>query len=74
MISQRKEDILWLACRITALGPWLIYDRKRFSVSSNNEDDDLMPSRVSTFASIATSGTFDRTGTWESQDGEKSDV
>jgi hypothetical protein len=74
MTSQRKERILWLACRIAALGPWLIYDGKRFSVSLNGEEDDLMPSRVSTFASIATSGPFDRTGTWESQDGEKSDV
>jgi hypothetical protein len=72
MTSQRKENILWLACRIASLGPWLIYDRKRFSVPFNREEDDLAPSRVSSFASVAMSGTFE-TGTWESQDGEKSD-
>jgi hypothetical protein len=69
MTSQRKEKILWLACRIASLGTWLIYDGKRLSVPSNDEDDDVVPSRVSTFASIATSGNF-RTGTLESQDGE----
>jgi hypothetical protein len=68
-----------LACRIASLGTWLTYDgeKNRFSVPSMGEDDDdvFSPSRVSTFALIATSGTFDRTGTWESQeDGKISDV
>jgi hypothetical protein len=39
MISQRKERILWLACRIAALVPRLIFDGKRFSIPSGEEDD-----------------------------------
>jgi hypothetical protein len=33
MTDDRKERILWLACRIAELGPWMYYNGKRFSVS-----------------------------------------
>jgi hypothetical protein len=79
MTTQRKERILWLACRIASLGTWLTYnsEKNRFSVPfmGEDDDDDFSPSRVSIIALIATSGTFDRTVTWESQeDGDISDV
>ncbi|PVH68442.1 hypothetical protein DL98DRAFT_631152 [Cadophora sp. DSE1049] len=38
MTDERKERILWLACRIASLGGWLQYhnESKRFSVPSSN--------------------------------------
>ncbi|TVY45744.1 EST/SMG-like protein [Lachnellula occidentalis] len=69
MTAQRKERILWLACQICSLGSWIAYDGKRFFVPSNDQD---LPSRASTFASATT--TSMRTGTWESQTANESEV
>ncbi|TVY25709.1 EST/SMG-like protein [Lachnellula hyalina] len=69
MTAQRKERILWLACKICSLGPCIAYDGKSFFVPSNDQD---LPSRASTFASATTAST--RTGTWESQAADESDV
>ncbi|RDL41591.1 TPR-like protein [Venustampulla echinocandica] len=68
MTAQRKERILWLACRIANLGPWIVYDGKQFSVSSSSMEG--LPSRASTFASATTMG---RSDTWETQDTDLSD-
>ncbi|CAG8955760.1 hypothetical protein HYFRA_00011627 [Hymenoscyphus fraxineus] len=73
MTSQRKERILWLACRIADLVPHLTYNGKRFSIPSSSGEEIELPTRTSTFASVATSGSFDRVGTWESQDGIRSE-
>ncbi|KAF4632065.1 hypothetical protein G7Y89_g6064 [Cudoniella acicularis] len=70
MTAQRKERILWLACRICALGPWLSFDGTKFSSLENNEPQ---ASRASTFAS-ATTQSLDRAETWESQDYDLSDA
>jgi hypothetical protein len=69
MTAERKERILWLACRICNLGSWIAYDGKKFFVPSS---DQTLPSRTSTFASATTAGS--RTGTWDSQDAEQSDA
>lgn len=70
MTAQRKERILWLACRVSKLGSCMAYDGKRFSVPSNMDQEP--PSRASTFASATTVST--RTETWKTRDIEESDA
>ncbi|TVY68922.1 EST/SMG-like protein [Lachnellula suecica] len=69
MTEQRKERILWLALKVVALCPLLVFDAGEFSAPS---DDKNVFSRASTFASATTANT--RTGTWESRDAEQSDA
>ncbi|EDN92144.1 hypothetical protein SS1G_08006 [Sclerotinia sclerotiorum 1980 UF-70] len=50
MIDQRKERILWLACRIADAGPWINFNvsKPEFSVQSSDAE---LESRSFTFAS-----------------------
>lgn len=70
MTAQRKERILWLACRIASHGSWIVFDGEKFSCPSTA--DGPFPSRTSTFASATTVGS--RTGTWETRDADQSDA
>ena len=59
MTDDRKERILWLACRIANLGPWICYEGQRFSTSPMACQPQI--SRSSTMASATTTG---RSDTW----------
>jgi hypothetical protein len=61
MTTQRKERILWLACKIAKLGPWIKYDGQRFSVPSSGPEIHPLEDRSLTFASATT---VDRSQTW----------
>ncbi|KAH6662376.1 hypothetical protein B0J14DRAFT_662756 [Halenospora varia] len=65
MTAQRKERILWLACRLCNLVPYLTYNGSKFAVLG---EEPSLASRASTFASATTTSSLDRAGTWESQD------
>lgn len=56
MFEQRKERILWLACRIADAGPWINFDvsKPEFSVQSSDADLEFMESQSVTFASAST--------------------
>jgi len=59
MTDDRKERILWLACRIASLGTWIYYDgpNRKFSLSP---PDVPSPTRCSlTFGSMTTVGRSD---------------
>jgi hypothetical protein len=76
MTSQRKERILWLACRIASRGSWIKFNGERFSTvlsalpSSADTEIGQLESRTSTFASATTVGSFNRAGTWQSGEGD----
>ncbi|KAJ8062034.1 hypothetical protein OCU04_009814 [Sclerotinia nivalis] len=53
ILDQRKERILWLACRIADAGPWITFDSFKSEFSAKNIDEDL-ESRSPTFASATT--------------------
>lgn len=61
MTDDRKERILWLACRLAEAGSWIYYDRNSHKFSTTPFEVPLVNSRASTFAS-ATS--IDRAETW----------
>ncbi|KAJ8069093.1 hypothetical protein OCU04_002766 [Sclerotinia nivalis] len=56
MLEQRKERILWLACRIADAGPWINFDvsKPEFSVQSSDAELEFMESQSLTFASATT--------------------
>jgi len=66
MIDQRRERILWLACRIADAGPWIRFDnsRPKFLVEGKDTDLETLKSRSTTFASATTDTTLPRTETW----------
>ncbi|QSZ37290.1 hypothetical protein DSL72_009384 [Monilinia vaccinii-corymbosi] len=70
MLDQRKERILWLACRIADAGPWIKFDSSKpeFSVQSNDHDVEFLKSRSLTFASATTNDTLTRKETWSSEE------
>lgn len=53
MLEQRKERILWLACRIADAGPWIKFDSSKpeFYVEKDDADMEFLKSRSLTFAS-----------------------
>ncbi|ESZ94548.1 hypothetical protein SBOR_5038 [Sclerotinia borealis F-4128] len=61
MLDQRKERILWLACRVADAGPWINFDSSKpeFSVQSNDTDVESL-----TFAPATTDDTVTRAETW----------
>ncbi|KAM3066221.1 hypothetical protein ACMFMG_012125 [Clarireedia jacksonii] len=66
MVEQRKERILWLACRICEAGPWIRFDssRPKFTVDGKDTDLESLKSRLTTFASATTDTTLPRAETW----------
>ncbi|KAG4030876.1 hypothetical protein MFRU_010g00100 [Monilinia fructicola] len=70
MLDQRKERILWLACRIADAGPWINFDSSKleFSVQSHDTDMEFSNSRSLTFASATTNDTLTRGDTWSSEE------
>lgn len=51
MVSERKERILWLACRIAGAGSPLYYDQESSQFSASPIEVPALDSRVSTFES-----------------------
>ncbi|KAI9649245.1 hypothetical protein NHQ30_001813 [Ciborinia camelliae] len=66
MLEQRKERILWLACRIADAGPWINFDSSKpeFFVESNDADMEFLKSRSLTFASATTTGALAKAESW----------
>ncbi|PQE25047.1 hypothetical protein CJF31_00005896 [Rutstroemia sp. NJR-2017a BVV2] len=67
MVEQRRERILWLACRIANAGPWIRFDssKPKFSVDGKDTDLETLKSRSTTFASATTTDTtLPRAETW----------
>ncbi|KAM3064714.1 hypothetical protein ACMFMG_010634 [Clarireedia jacksonii] len=56
MVEQRKERILWLACRICEVGSWIRFDssQPKFTLDSKDTDLESLKSRSTTFASATT--------------------
>ncbi|RAL68390.1 hypothetical protein DID88_007121 [Monilinia fructigena] len=70
MLDQRKERILWLACRIADAGPWINFNsfKLEFSVQSSDTDMEFLKSRSLTFDSATTNDTLTRGDTWSSEE------
>ncbi len=66
MTDDRKERILWLACRLAELGPWIRYNGSTRQFSTNVDLHGSV-SRSSTFASATT---VDVQDTWPSAEGD----
>ncbi|KAK6594612.1 telomerase-binding protein EST1A protein [Botrytis cinerea] len=66
MLEQRKERILWLACRIADAGPWITFDSSKpeFSVPGSDAELEFSKFRSMTFASATTNASLPRTETW----------
>ncbi|TGO65625.1 hypothetical protein BOTNAR_0076g00190 [Botryotinia narcissicola] len=66
MLEQRKERILWLACRIVGAGPWITFDSSKpeFSFQGSDAGLEFSKSRSMTFASATTNDSLPRTETW----------
>ncbi|PQE16120.1 methyltransferase domain-containing protein [Rutstroemia sp. NJR-2017a BBW] len=66
MVEQRRERILWLACRIANAGPWIRFDSSnpKFSVDGKATDMETLKSRSTTFASATFDTTLPRAETW----------
>ena len=64
MTDDRKERILWLACRLANAGSWIYYNRDSRQFSTSPIEEPTPASRSSTFASATTVGTVGRSETW----------
>ncbi|ESZ90809.1 hypothetical protein SBOR_8814 [Sclerotinia borealis F-4128] len=71
MLDQRKERILWLACRVADAGPWINFDSSKpeFSVQSNDTDVESL-----TFAPATTDDTVTRAETYPNAEEDMSSV
>lgn len=74
MTDDRKERILWLACRVASAGSWIYYDRNSRQFSTSPIEEPTPASRSSTFASATTIETVDRSETWATAEGEIGDA
>lgn len=65
MTDDRKERILWLACRLASLGSWIFYDgdSRRFSTSPFDQP------HISRSSTIASATTVARSETWPPVEG-----
>jgi len=65
MTDDRKERILWLACRLASLGGWIFYDgdSRRFSTSPFDQP------HISRSSTIASATTVARSETWPPVEG-----
>jgi hypothetical protein len=65
MTDDRKERILWLACRLASLGSWIFYDgdSRRFSTSPFEQP------HISRSSTIASATTVARSETWPPVEG-----
>jgi len=68
LTPQRKERILWLACRVAALSHWLKYDGQRFFADVQIEK---LARRSMTFASATTADTSGTSDTEYQSDAEE---
>jgi hypothetical protein len=59
MVNERKERILWLACRIASAESWIYYDREAHQFSTSPTEVPPLDSRVSTFESKVSATSLD---------------